>query len=127
MNESQNIVVEVQADVIRLLEILSKARFSLQDEKKLQTEIESKLAANSIIFDREYRLDKVNIPDFMIGNIAIEVKIKGRASDIYSQLSRYSKFDQVQSIILLTNRSIGFPEHLNGKPIYILKLGKAWL
>lgn len=111
----------------KVIEILSSYRYPLNDEKSLQSAIEKKIVESGIVFNREYRLDSKNIPDFFIDGIAIEVKLKGVAKNIYKQCERYSKFDEVKQIILVTNRSMGFPKELNGKPCYVIKLGNAWL
>jgi hypothetical protein len=76
---------------------------------------------------KEFPLDKHNIPDFFMDGIAVEVKIKGSKKNIYRQLERYAGFDLVKEIILVTNRTLGLPEKINGKPCYMFKLGTAWL
>lgn len=102
-----------------VIKILSSTRFPLEKEKETQ--------AAGIVFNREYKLDPVNIPDFFIDGTAIEVKIKGNARQIYRQCERYCQFDDVKNLILVTNRSMGFPKEINGKPCYFVNLGKAWL
>lgn len=72
-------------------------------------------------------MDKNNIVDFFIEGIAIEVKTQGRLIEIYKQCKRYCSFDQVTSLILLTNQSMAFPREINNKPTYLIKLGFAWL
>ncbi len=110
-----------------IITILSRRRFSLTDEKQTQSEIASVLKQNNIEFQKEFMLDKKNIPDFFIDGIAIEVKIKGNAKSIYKQCERYCQFDEVKQLILITNRSMGFPPEINGKSCYILKLSIGWL
>lgn len=102
---------------------LSRYRFTLTSESELQKEIGTILPQAV----REYRLDAKNRLDFFLEGIAIEVKIKGGAKDIYKQCERYCAFDEVRSLILITNRSMGFPPEINGKPCYVLKLGRSWL
>jgi hypothetical protein len=107
--------------------IISAGRFSLENEKKLQIELEQKLTENGISFLREHHLDKKNIPDFFISGLAIEIKIKGNAVKIYKQLERYASFPEVKEVLLITNRSMGLPTEINGKPSYMIRLGRAWL
>ena len=115
--------------ITELMQVLSKARFSLENEKKLQLEIEQKIVQLNIDYQKEYRLGKGSVPDFFIvtEGIVIEIKIKGSASKIYAQLSRYASFECVHHIILVTNRTMGLPAKINNKPTYMIKLGKAWL
>lgn len=113
--------------ISKIISTISKARLPVQNEKELQLAIEKLLDENKIVFDREFRLDEKSIPDFFIDGIAIEIKIKGNAKKIYKQCERYCSFDKVKSLILVTNRSMGFPEEINGKSCYVIKLGMAWL
>lgn len=108
--------------------ILKKYRFNLSDEKLLQAELEEILLRNygERMF-REKRLDKKNIIDFLIDGIGIEVKIGGSKKAIYQQCVRYCSFEEVKSLILVTNVAIGFPKEINKKDCFVLKLGQAWL
>lgn len=110
-----------------VLKILSSTRFPLEKEKETQAAIENKFNEAGILFNREHHLDPTNIPDFFIDGTAIEVKIKGNAKQIYRQCERYCQFEDVKNLILVTNRSMGFPKEINGKPCYFINLGKAWL
>lgn len=112
---------------VEIIKLLSPVRLPVQDEKETQSAIENVLLSNSVNFEREYKLDGKNIPDFFIDGIAIEVKIKGSARPIYKQCERYCQFENVKELLLITNRSMGFPKEINGKPCYILNIGKAWL
>ncbi len=113
--------------VTEIVKILSSHRFPLNNEKDTQAAIEAKFQLNEINYTREHRLDPQNIPDFFIDGIAIEIKIKGNAKKIYKQCERYCNFDSVKELILVTNRSMGFPNQINGKPCYFIKLSNAWL
>jgi len=110
-----------------ILKTLYSHRFPLVIEKETQSAIEAKFLENNIEYSREHRLDNKNIPDFFIDGIAIEVKIKGNAKSIFKQCERYCKFDEVKKLILVTNRSMGFPKDIHGKDCYFINLGKAWL
>lgn len=106
---------------------ISNCLFSLENEKQLQAEIAQRLEKYNIPYMREHHLDARNIIDFYSFGTGIEIKISGSAKEIYRQCERYCQFEQVKSLILVTNRSMGFPEAINGKRCYILNLGKAWL
>ncbi len=113
----------------KLLYILAANRFDLHNEKMCQQQINDELKDHSIEFSREFQLDSKNIPDFYLKNegIAVEVKIKGNARQIFRQLERYATFENVNSLILVTNRSMGLPPTIKDKPCYMIHLGKAWL
>ena len=60
-------------------------------------------------------------------SLAVEVKIKGRAKEIYRQCERYCKIETVKSLLLITNKSIGFPKEIKGTPCYVYNIGVGWL
>lgn len=107
--------------------LLSKYQFSLSFEKDLQGQIDYVLRQNGFLFQKEYSFDKLSRIDFFGDGIGIEVKIKGTAKNIYRQCERYCQFDSLDVLILVTNRSMGFPPTLCGKPCYVLNLGRSWL
>lgn len=117
----------MEEKIQNICKAISTARLPLHNEKELQAELEKLFTQKGIQFNREHRLDTKNIPDFFIDGIAIEVKIKGSIKAIYKQCERYCTYTDVQSLILVTNRSMGFPEEINGKSCYVINLGKAWL
>lgn len=125
MNTNNNYLHIISA----VLGAISTKRLPLSDEKSLQLEIAQCLQAAGLTFLKEHPLDEHNRPDFLFtsAGVAIEVKIKGSARDILSQCVRYASFDQVKAVLLITNRSMGFPKEINGKPAYYFKLGRAWL
>lgn len=113
------------ADVVR---VLGTCRLPLADEMQTHRAIAVALDAAGIRYEREVRLDARSRVDFIIDTgIALEVKIKGSATAIYRQCERYAAFPIVREIVLATNRSMGMPSEINGKSMYVLKLGRAWL
>ncbi len=101
--------------------------FNLQNEKLLQGEIEQLLLSSGIAFEREQALSKGSIIDFLVLGVGIEVKLKSSAKSIFKQLLRYCQFDEVESIILVTNKIIRLPSSINKKPALVINLGAAWL
>ena len=116
-------------DVLLLLvkQALSTTRFDLGNEKKLQHQIEEKLKNAMIEHRREVSLSKESIIDFLVGDIGIEIKIKGSAKAIYRQCERYCAFDEIKALVLLTNKIMRLPAQINNKNTYVINLGKAWL
>jgi len=109
------------------IRLLQSVRPSLVSEKLAQQQLF--VSVQALGFVREHRLDEKNIPDFFCQDygIAIEVKIKGTKKAIYKQLLRYSQFEAVKILILCTNKALGLPAQIGGKPCYFIHLGKAWL
>lgn len=113
--------------VHEFLAVIRRNRFTLTSETQLKDQMASAMVLAGIRFERERPLDSRNRPDFMVGEFAVEVKIKGSARAIFRQCERYAAFDEVGGLILVTNRAMGFPETINGKPAYLIDLGRAWL
>lgn len=115
---------------VEIVKFLKTQRIPLENEKVLQAEIAQALIARfpAEMIEREQYLDPENVIDILVdGAIGIEIKIKGSKRDIHRQCARYCAFARIQVLILVTNVSLGFPEEINGKPCYVVKLGRAWL
>lgn len=110
-----------------LINTLTRSRMDLSSEKRLQSEMEIVFNNAGIKFQREHRLDKTSVVDFFIDGMAVEVKIKGSAKNIYRQLERYAAFQEVKAIVLVTRKTMGLPPDIQGKPCYVISLGAAWL
>ena len=110
-----------------LLELLSRFKFNMSTENLLKNQIEDIFLRYKVPYLREHRLDNKNILDFYTNGIGIEVKIKGTAIATFNQCERYCQFEGVEQLLLITNKAHGMPLEINGKPVQVLHLGKAWL
>jgi hypothetical protein len=121
--------VDFDADLVaaQVIELVHRNRIPLHNEKAAQAGLETLLQAGGFEFEREARLSDADIPDFMIGGLVIEMKVKGGKRDIYRQLERYAKHERVTRILLITNVAMGLPEDIEGRKTYIANLGRAWL
>ncbi len=115
--------------VTDIMRLLRSSRFRLTSEADMQADIETVLKMNAAKFEREVRLSPEDRIDFMIGSIGLECKTRTAKSkmEIYRQLERYAKHDAVTHLILATNRAMGLPETIGGKPAYYVALGQSWL
>lgn len=111
-------------EIIRFIEA---RQFPLSSEKRAQEALQAALEANGVAFEREVTLGDGDIIDFMIGNVGIEMKIKGQRLAIYRQCERYCAHDQVACIVLATNAAMGLPAEIKGKPAYLASLSRGWL
>lgn len=111
-----------------IFDCLSRLRLPLNDEKRTQVEIATAFDECGIPYKREFRLSPKDVVDFFVNDsIAAEVKIRGGKRSIYDQVCCYAEHDSVKELILITNVPTGFPPEVNGKPVYVLNLAKAWL
>ncbi len=108
--------------------VLDGRRFRLGHEALLQEDVELLLQQLQIPHEREKVLDIGDRVDFLVeGHIALELKIKMPARHIYRQLQRYAKHDAVDSLVLMTLGVGGVPPSVNGKPCYVVNLGRSAL
>jgi len=113
--------------LIHILNTLEGYQFSLTNEKKLQIEIEEIFQDNNIDYKREERLGDVGVVDFIVDNIAIEIKVKGNSKAIYRQCEKYCSHKKVDTLILVTGKTVGMPGKINNKEVYTVNLGEAHL
>jgi hypothetical protein len=107
-----------------VLDTLRRLTPQYADEDDLQVALAYALAGDGVPTRREYHLDRRNRIDLYIPflKIGIEVKIKGRASAVIEQLTRYASFDEIRELILVTTRSNHhhIPHQINGKPVHLV-------
>ncbi len=117
-----------EINVATVVDIIRRTRIDLSNEKVSQSDLAQSFEESRILFTREVRLSKSDIIDFMIGSIGIEVKLHGaNKKAVYRQLCRYATHERVSSLILATNLSMGLPETIEGKDVFIVRLGEGWL
>lgn len=114
-------------NIEQIIQLLAGYQFQLSDEKILQRQIETVLTENNIEFKREVRLEDRSIIDFVVDDIGIEVKIKGQSKAIYRQCKRYCESGKIKTLILISNKTMGFPESIGDIPVYVINLGYAHL
>ena len=109
--------------------ILSNLRVKgIYEEYEIQRDIADILSKAGIEYQKEYKLGKHNRIDFLIsGGIGIEVK-KGKPnkSKVIEQLTRYTEFEVINSVILVIERSMDIPKEITGKPCLSFGLNKLW-
>ncbi len=112
----------------QLFQLIRHARVDLSNEKAAQENLAELFTQRGIEFEREVRLSNADIIDFLIGDIGIEVKMRGaRKMDVFHQLTRYAKHDRVKSLILVSNLSMGLPKQIEGKDAYFVRLSEGWM
>ena len=96
-------------------------------EYDLHAEVARALTAAGIEHSHEFRLAPRCRIDFLAGRVGIEIK-KGRPvpSALREQLSRYLKSDELDAIIVVTQRAVALPLSIGGKPVSILSLNRLW-
>lgn len=105
------------------MKTLQKWRFSLQNEKKLQDQIQICLEESKIPYKREFILSPKDRIDFLATPaLGIEVKINKAANSLILQAGRYLQHKKIQEIILVTIRPIYLPEEILGKKVHNISI-----
>lgn len=116
-------------DVAPIAAAIRRHRIDISNEKEAQRQIAQALDSAGLAAKREMRLSDRDRPDFFLPlfGLAIEVKLRGRKIDIWRQLVRYASHDRVHGLMLVSNTAMALPPDIDGKPLWFVSLGQAWL
>lgn len=108
--------------VVRLSEAMRRWQFSPSCEDELQRGIAMMLDGEKLSYQREESLSRRDRPDFMIGSVALEVKVDGGTMSVLRQLQRYAAHEDVSRLVLVTtcSRHASLPAAVLGKPLNVL-------
>lgn len=111
----------VAAEVIALLR---HRAWAVTSEDELQQAVAQVLTEAGVAFEREHVLSSRDRVDFLIGGVALELKVGGSAQDATRQLARYAQDAAVRELVLFTTCATVArqPESLGGKPIHVVRV-----
>jgi len=104
---------------------LSGFRYDLTTEDSIQRDLAFALARRGFRdAEREVRLSATDRLDFLVGGVAIEVKLNGSVGELLRQLSRYAAYERVRELLVVTARLqlSDLPNRLHDKPLACLVL-----
>lgn len=112
-----------------VLQVLSGKRFPLEDEKATQAAIWAVLEADAGTWKAAREVPVAGgIIDFVVGGTTgIEVKLKGSGVAIGRQLRGYAMEPALTGLVLVTSKPVMVPRMMNGKPLAVVEMGRAWL
>lgn len=107
-----------------LSSLIAGFRYRFTDERDLQDGIERVLRSSDSPYRREPVLSAPDRPDFLVGDIAIEVKIQGTLAQLLRQVSRYAAHDKVRGILVVGTPVwlVQVPDEICCKPMASLRL-----
>lgn len=111
----------------KIMAALATRRFPLEDEKRTQAAIAEALGSAEIDHRREQPIAGGVIDFVALGDVGIEVKIKGQPASIRRQLEAYAAEPTLAGLLLVTSKAVALPAEMKGKPVAQLHLGRAWL
>lgn len=109
----------------RLAKFVERHRFTSQDEYGVQDGVEQLLTELRMPFVRELSRGKNRYDFALIGNVVVEVKVRGSVSDLIRQLHRYAKDEGVCGMLVVTTkrRLAALPLEVGGKPVRVAWTG----
>lgn len=106
-------------------ELIGGHKFRYANEADVQAAIAGLLIDAELDHDGEVPLNDRDRIDFLVGDVGVEVKIKGSPSAVLAQLTRYAESPRIAGLVLVTDRmqvaSLVGPAIL-GKPIHVVRL-----
>ena len=118
----------LQHELRRIADALSTIRTPVApDEFDLHAAVSASLTNAGIPYQHEYRLAPRCRIDFLAGHIGLEIK-KGRPlpSALKEQLARYLRSDELDAMIVVTQRAVLLPRTIAGKPVEQISLNRLW-
>ena len=111
-----------------IYEALCTLRAPLQQgEYDLHRLVMDALTAADIPWEHEVKLAPRCRIDLMCGGVGIEIKRgKVEKARILEQLRRYAACEQVQGLILVTEKTVPVPHAILGKPVRLICLNRLW-
>ena len=112
----------------QIVNAISALRAPLQQgEYDLHRLVMDALDAASLPWEHEVKLAPRCRIDLMCGGVGIEIKRgKVEKSRILEQLRKYAACEQVEGLILVTEKTVPVPRSINGKPVRLICLNRLW-
>lgn len=103
-------------------------RYGFADEYDLQDGIAQALEAAEMPFEREVRVAGGRL-DFLVGRIAVEVKITAPAGKVQRQIERYLEGGDVDGVVVvsMSPKARNIERLVAGKPVEIIVLAAGGL
>ena len=118
----------ITRDIDAIVAALASVRMPAQPEEyDIHAAVAGALSAAGLEYEHEYRLGPRSRIDFRVGRVGIEVK-KGRpaTSGLTKQLRRYLESDDLDAMIVVTQRVTRLPDAICGKPVCLVSLNRLW-
>lgn len=109
------------ARMTALTGLIRRHYYTYASEVELHEQLALVIGRAGIPVRREARLTPRDRVDLLVGDIAIEVKVKGKRVPL-EQLERYAEHDAVGGLLLVTTRAATLPPTIGGKPAAVVSL-----
>ena len=115
-------------DMDKVIAALEKVRVpAVCEETAIHQAIRDAFDEAAIHYRHEYRVRTGKRFDFWVRGIVIEVKkSKPIKRSLIQQLRRYTSVPAVKAVIIISQKTVELPSHINGKRVVSLSLNKNW-
>ena len=98
-----------------------------QGEYDLHRLVMDTLSRQGVPFAHEVSLAPRCRIDLMCGGVGVEIKrVRVERAKVLRQLTRYAACERVAGLILVTEKSLGMPREIGGKPVRVVCLNRLW-
>ena len=114
--------------VAPILSALSAVRIPAQPEEyDIHAAVAEALAGAGLEYAHEYKLGPRRRIDFRVGRVAPAVKTgRPATSALTEQRRRYLESDDLDAVIVVTQRATALPGTICGKPVRLVSLNRLW-
>ncbi len=108
---------------------LASHRFRYADERELQAGIDQVLRGAGLAVVREASLGAAGTIDFLVGELGVEIKVRGSRAEVTRQVHRYLQHEALAGLLVVTTRAelARLPPVISGKPVFTHHLTSgAW-
>ena len=112
----------------QIIDAISTLRAPLQQgEYDLHRLVMDALTTHGIPFAHEVKLGPRCRIDLMCGGVGIEIK-RGMLDKarLMNQLRRYADCQQIEALLLVTEKTVALPRTIHGKPVRLVCLNRLW-
>lgn len=116
----------MSAELDQLAAVFADRVIIAREEEVLQSTVRAMLFAEGIAYEEQVKLPgTLGRLDFLVGRVALELKVKGSLADLLRQLDRYAQSDRIDALVVVTTRRTlaRLPAELRGKPVRVFVVG----
>lgn len=105
--------------------VINSYRYFHGNEDGLQVGIMTALLTHGLPAVREVHLNLKDRVDILVGDVGVEVKVRGGVESLLRQLQRYATHDRIGALVVVTTmaRHRALPTTVGGKPVRVIHLG----
>ena len=120
--------MNIHKSIRTICEALSCIRIKrMMEEIDIQNEIELQFRKSHISYQREIKVAPRCRLDFLVGDIAVEIKKRRPArGKLVRQIERYASLPIIKGVVIVLEKNTSLPRTICDKPVKIFSLNMLW-